>query len=66
MAEDESPGVNFAVSGEAERRQKIETLSDEDLRRLHGSLHASKLINETVWVPLIEQEMIRRGMLDRS
>lgn len=66
MAEDTSPWVNFAISDESERRRKIETLSDENLRRLHVSLHASKLINETIWVPLIEQEMIRRGMLDRS
>lgn len=63
MGDDTSPEGFFAGSDEDERRQKIEKLSDEDLRQLHASLHASQLINETLWVPLIEEEMKRRGVL---
>jgi hypothetical protein len=53
---------DLEIRDEAERRRKVEGFSDEALQRYYASLHASKLIDDTVWVPLIEEEMARRGL----
>ena len=53
-------------SDEGDRYRQVEALSDSELLQYHSALHATTLIEDTTWAPLIEREMFRRGLIRRQ
>lgn len=54
---------DLASLNEKDRRRKAEAMSDAELLGYYASLHASRLIEDTVWAPIIEREIARRGLV---
>lgn len=59
-------GDEAEFGSENSQQRQVEALSDSELLRYHAALHATKLIVDTTWVPLIEEEMLRRGLISRQ
>ncbi|GGF24156.1 hypothetical protein GCM10011321_14380 [Youhaiella tibetensis] len=47
------------------RANQIEGMTNDELRNIHRVLHHPKFLDDR-WLPLIEREMRRRGMINPS
>lgn len=59
-------GDDASVESESKKRSQIESLTDSELLKYHAALHASPLIVDLTWAPLIAEEVLRRKLVDRN